>query len=261
MSSSWYRLFNTVTFLITLFTNYYVNTPAFGTKSIGEISDSYSTLVTPAGYAFSIWGIIYLLLIGFLIYQWSGKAPKTLVKDLGPWFSISNLANAGWVVVFLQEQFWLSVVFMFLLLICLLVITLRLKIAVFDAGLRTIFFVWWPFTIYLGWICTASVVNVSAALVANQWNGWGLTAETWAVIMLFTATGIYLFLTLARNLREAAAVGVWAFMAIGLAQGFNDSLIGIMALIASGTLAIAIAIHSYRGLHTAPHMKWKRGEW
>ena len=255
------RVLNTLSLGFTLFVNYWVNTSGNPGRSVGEISDAYPTLITPAGYAFAIWGIIYLLLISFVVFQWSGKRPGDLISRVGPWFIVSNLANAAWIFAFLHEEFWLSVAFMFILLSSLLALVWRLQIAIWDGGLRIIFFVWWPIAIYLGWIVTASVVNVAATLVASGWDGLGLSESTWGILMIAVATAVYLLLTFKRNLRESAGVGCWALVAIIVARGDGAPMVTTTAWMAVGILALAIAVHGFRGRATSPFLKWKRGEW
>jgi hypothetical protein len=63
-------ILNTLTLLGTLFINYWVNTGALNGKTVGDISDKYVNLFTPADYAFIIWGFIYLWLLAFVGYQW-----------------------------------------------------------------------------------------------------------------------------------------------------------------------------------------------
>jgi hypothetical protein len=254
---------NTLSLAFALVLNGLAGSGVFGGRSVGDVSARYETLITPAGYAFAIWGLIYLLLILFVAYQWvawlkNGK--DTALKQTGLWFALGNIANGLWIVVWLNEYMALSTVLIFLLLVSLVVLTFRLRLEIWDAPVRTIAFVWWPITFYLGWIVAASVVNASVYLVSMDWQGGVLSPRTWAVVMIVVATAIYLLLVFARNMREAALVGVWALVAIAVGQGSAHPAIGTTALVAAGILLIVIAWHGYRNRSTSIPEKLKQNE-
>ncbi len=253
---------NTLTLSGTLLINYAAGTGSYAGKSVGEVSDQYPTLLTPASYAFSIWGLIYLLLTAFVVYQWvawrKGRSEESLQKA-GPWFTLTNIANAGWISVWVNEALGLSVLIMFCLLACLVVLVKRLELEVWDAPLRIIVFVWWPVCIYLGWITVASITNVTVYLSSQGWLENVLSGEIWAVVMIIIACFIYLWLTYTRNLREAAMVGVWGLTAIAVNQWDASVPVGVAALIAAAILLIYAGYHGYRNRATSPVMKLKGG--
>lgn len=256
-------LANTLSLLATLIVNYTAGTGVLHSQSIGEVSDQYPTLVTPADYAFSIWGFIYLLLIAFVAYQWvgwfKGRKEESLNKA-GGWFFLANLFNALWVVAFVHEAFGLSVLLMFLLLFSLVRLLVRLEMEIWDAPLRIIAFVWWPICVYTGWIVLATVTNVAVYLKTFDLLSELLSAELWAVLVLILAGLIYLFLVWSRNMREAALVGIWGLVAIAYRQwGSNDSVV-TTALLLAGILFLYVGYHGFRNKETSPFMKWKRGE-
>ncbi|HAA11437.1 MAG TPA: hypothetical protein DCE41_06935 [Cytophagales bacterium] len=238
------RLLNAFTLAITLFVNYWVNTDGNSGRSVGEISDAYPTLITPAGYAFSIWALIYSLLIGFVVIQWSAKRPEELITRISGWFILSNLANAGWIFTFLAEQFWLSVILMFVLLGSLVVLTLRLITLDFSRWANRVF-IRNAIMIYLGWIVAASVVNVSAALVSNRWGGAFLSPEAWGILMISTATLVYLFLLKQIRAVASAGVGIWALVAITVARdstafGIEVAAWGAVIVLAGGIFTLLL---------------------
>jgi len=253
---------NTLSLAFALVLNGLAGSGVFGGKSVGDVSAQYETLITPAGYAFAIWGIIYLLLLLFVGYQWYTwlkNRENTSLKQAGLWFALGNIANGLWIVAWLNEYMGLSVVLIFLLLISLIVLTFRLRLEIWDAPVRIIAFVWWPIVFYLGWIVVASVANVSVYLVSINWQGGFLTPLTWALIMIVLATAIYLLLLFTRNMREAALVGIWAFIAIAVRQGSTHPAIETTAVLAAAILLILIAWHGYRNRATSPFEKMKRG--
>jgi hypothetical protein len=130
-----------------------------------QISDRFKIYFVPAGYAFSIWGVIYLGLIAFAIFRALPKQQDDeWLNKVDSWFILSNIANAMWLVCFHYPKFILALGFMALLLISLINIFEKLQI-----GRRKVTAAWkWaveiPFSIYLGWISVATIANVSQVL-------------------------------------------------------------------------------------------------
>lgn len=256
-------LVNTISLIFALFLNGMQGSNLFDGKTVGEISAKYDTLITPAGYAFAIWGLIYLLLILFVGYQWyawfKNKQEGELMQT-GLWFALGNVANGLWMAFWLNNYIAVSVLLIFTLLLSLIMLTIKLRLEIWDAPLRIIAFVWWPIVFYLGWIVVASVVNISVWLVSSGWDGGFLAPTTWAVIMILVAMVIYLALLFTRNMREAALVGIWAFVAIAVRQWAVHDFIVVAALLASAVLFVAVSWHGYKNRDTAPIKKWQRKE-
>lgn len=254
---------NTLTFLLVLYVNFLSSTDIISGNSVSDISAKYTTLVTPAGYAFAIWGFIYIMLIGFIGYQWYSvfkMKDDTIAKDTGLWFAVSNLANTMWIIAWVNEWMLMSVFFMVLLLISLSKLVIRHRLEIWDAPLRIMLFVWWPITFYFGWVILALVVNFSVFL--NSLN-LGLAAgvvELLAIIELMIATIIYLVLLAKRNLREAALVGVWGFIAISVKQFEVNENIGYIAIILAFILISFTGRHAWRNRETTPIKKIRRKE-
>lgn len=255
---------NSGTLLLMLVANYLANTGNFFPATVSEISKRYDTLFTPAGYAFSIWSLIFLGCIVFVLLQWRlllNNDNKGLITTTGLWFAISNICNAAWLFVWTHNYIGISVIIIAALLFSLFVIVIRLRMELDDVPVRTIFFVWWPITIYAGWVLVATIACTAAWLVSINWNTWNLSGETWSIILLVIATFLYLMLLRNRNMREAAFVGVWAFVAIAVRQWEVNNPISIAALVASGILITAIFIHAYRNRQYNVILKLKRSEW
>ncbi len=246
---------NTLTLLFAIFMNSLAGSAVFNGKNVGAVSDKYDTLIAPAGYAFAIWGPIYLLLILFVGYQWYSYyklKQDDEIKQTGIWLSLANIANGLWIIAWLNEAIGLSTLLIFVLLVSLIILTLRLRLEIWDAPNRTIFFVWWPVVIYLGWIIVASVSNVAACLVSLGWQGGFLNENIWTMVMIGVASIIYLWLVFSRNLRESALVGIWAFVAISV-RHWNDYFgIAIAALIGAAILFAVVSWHGYKNRKYAP---------
>jgi len=243
-----YPLLNTILLLGALFINFCAATGKLNGITIGEISDQYYNLITPAGYAFSIWSVIYFLLIGFVVQnwiEWKQNKPVKTYKKVGVWFLINCTFNILWVVLWVHGYTAASLVLMFSILVTLIAIVLQLNMSLWQAPIRTIIWTRWPFTIYLGWIILASVANTSAYLVSVGWNGFGLPNTTWAIIMITISSLIYLVLVFKRNLKETAFVGIWGFIAIMVKQNQEHGLVYFTALIGAIFLFIAVCYHTY----------------
>ncbi|AQS94271.1 hypothetical protein BXQ17_09440 [Polaribacter sp. BM10] len=253
------QITNGIAFVAMVFINYLSNTGAMNNTTIGSVSKNLNTLFTPAGYAFSIWGIIYLLLFGFVIYQ--GRSLFVDVKDnnfvdkIGFWFLISCLANMAWVFCWIYEFTGLSCICIFILLFSILKIVVNNKMEIWDAPLSIIFFLWWPFVIYAGWVTVASIANVSSYLVKINWSGFGISPVIWTIILIIIATIINLIVTWSRNLREFALVGAWALIAIGVAN--KNNTIETIAFVAATILILSSTMHAYQNRATSPVNKLK----
>ncbi len=246
-----------------LFVNYVSNARVFSNVTVADIAHTYDTLFAPADYAFIIWGVIFLLCAGFVIYQWTliKNDPDRYIQRTGFWFIISNIANAAWVYCWTHAWLGFCVIIILILLLSLIALTIRLGIAIEDEPVRTILFVWWPIAIYLGWIMVATIASIASWLVSIHWNGFGIAPDVWTIIMIVLASVLYIFLNQKRNLRETVTAGIWAFIAIAVRQfGVHDD-VALAAMIASVILTILIAMHFYKNRYYVPFIKIKRGEW
>jgi len=254
---------NIIALLLTIFINYLSNTGALNNTTIGGVSDSYRSLFTPAGYTFSIWGIIYLFLIGFIIYQGRGLFKNIKNDDFvlrtGWWFMLSCLFNSLWVFAWIYEYTGVSCIFIFLLLFSLLKIVVNNRMELDDEPLPIIAFVWWPFVIYSGWVTVASIANVSTYLVKIGWDGLGISDVAWTIILIAIAVVINVMVTWKRNMREFALVGAWALVGIGNANTPNNETLMYIAFISAAILIISSSIHGFKNRDTSPFKKFQ--EW
>lgn len=250
-----YAVINTLVLLAVIFWNYWSNTGAINGNTVGEVSDQYENLFTPAGYAFSIWGLIYLGLLISVGYQLrlafrSGQHEETILR-MGPWFTIANLANGLWLWFWLQERPGASVLVMLVILFSLLMIVIRLNMERWDAPLPLIAAVWWPICIYSGWITLATIANVAAWLTSIGWVEV-FTELQWTVIMICVAGLINLAMIHFRNMREFAAVGMWGLVAIAVRHWDQIPLIQWTAIAWAVVLAIVSAVQAFRNRHANP---------
>lgn len=255
------QIANIIVFVATVFVNYLSNTGAINGTTIGEISDASKNLFTPAGYAFSIWGLIYLLLFGFVIYQ--SRSLFTKVRDdqfilkTGWWFVLSCFANIMWITFWLYGFMEYSILAIFVLLFSLLKIVLQNRMELWDAPISVITFLWWPFVFYSGWVTVASIANVAAYLKSIEWNAWGYSEVSWAVTMILIAGIINFVVTWRRNMREFALVGAWALIAISMANWEVSPTVANAALAVAIVLIISSGYHSFKNRETSPVEKLK----
>lgn len=249
------QLSNVIALVVTVIVNYLSNTGIFNGNTMATVSARYENLFTPAGYAFSVWGLIYLFLAAFVIHQSKGifgstEAPP-VVSRIGWAFVFSCIMNSLWVLAWLYDYTGLSVVIMALLLLSLLHIVRATRMELDVIHFKTIALEWWPFSIYLGWICVAMIANVAALLTKYQWDGFGISPTVWTVIMIFIAGAVNLLLIWKRNMREAAMIGVWGLVAVAVANQSQDRTVFVTALIVAGILFISSGIHGFmnRGRH------------
>ncbi|NIV43810.1 tryptophan-rich sensory protein, partial [Candidatus Bathyarchaeota archaeon] len=152
-------------------------------KTSGEISDFYPTLITPAGYTFSIWGLIYVLLLAFVIYQaMPTNRDKSFLGRISFLFALSTIFNIVWLVLWHYEFLAPSVILMFGLLATLIAIYLRLDIGKGNVSITERIAVHVPFSVYLGWITIATIANVAVVLTAVDWDTGGIDLVSWAAL-------------------------------------------------------------------------------
>ncbi len=250
------QIANILALIGTIIINYLSNTGIFNGNTMATVSARYQNYFTPAGYAFAIWGLIYLGLLAFVIYQGRGLLKKTTdewpVTEIGWWFVVSCVANSLWVFAWLYNYTGLSVIIMIILLISLIKIILKTRMELDDLPLKKIAFVWWPFCLYSGWITVALVADVAAWLTKINWNGFGISGVAWAIIMIIIAGIINLFITWKRNMREFALVGAWALIAIGVANWNTAQSVVNIAIVVASVLFISSGIHAYINRKTNP---------
>jgi hypothetical protein len=215
-------------------------------QNTGEISDRFEVFFVPAGYVFSIWGLIYLGIIAYAVYQaLPAQAANPTLRKIGYLFVLSSLANIAWILLWHYEFFPLTVVVMLALLGLLIAIYLRLDIgrAQVSSGMR--WFVHLPFSIYLGWITVATIANITALLSFWDWSGWGIDPEIWALIMLAAGTIIGAAVSLTRGDVAYALVLVWAFAGIAVKHSETSS-VTTAAWVAAAVTAIFMVVGAYR---------------
>lgn len=219
------KIFAGLAYIAMVVVNFLANSLPINNRSTGAISDAYPNLFAPAGPAFSIWGLIYLLLGAYVVYQFISKDQKidALMKKINQFFIISSLANIAWILTWHYDYIGFSVIIMAILLISLIKIADIIRVQKFSSQEK--FFIWAPFSVYFGWITVATIANISVFLVSIGWNGFGITDLVWtSVILLVGALIGILRMHKDKNIAYGLVL-VWAYSWILFkhlsASGFN----------------------------------------
>lgn len=245
------KYLNLFFFIAMVVINALANILPLGHGNTGAISSKYPNLFTPAPITFSIWGIIYILVCVFIIFQlgvFGDQAVSEMVVDfIGLWFIISCLFNIGWIFSWHYDVIWLSVIMIIGLLFSLIMITSRFSIcylkqvsSITSIGLLTRIGIY-AFEIYLGWITAATIANISVFLVKINWNRFMLSEQIWMIVVTLVGTLIgALFITTNQRYLSAAAI-IWAYCGI-LIKHISQSGYGGKYPIIIGVLIFGIAV-------------------
>ncbi|PSR16337.1 hypothetical protein C8255_18415 [filamentous cyanobacterium CCP3] len=216
-------------------------------RSVGEISNTLlsEVLITPASYAFAIWGIIYLGLFAYAIYQFHPERRREpVIQRVNGLLILACVVQTVWILLFTFQQFGWSVLAMALLLVALIGIYTTLNIGRERVSRQRRWMAHIPFSLYLGWISVATVVNVASALYVSVWGGWGIAAVTWTVAMIVVATLIGAAVIYTRRDVAFTLVFVWALVAIAVRQS-DIPAVRWAALSMAGGLLIWLAVAKY----------------
>lgn len=212
------KITTTVSYIIMIAVNFLANLiPINGVKT-SDISDAYKNLFTPAGFTFSIWGVIYLLLALNILYEFGILKKRSeninirLLNKVAIPFSISSIANAAWIISWHYNYINLSIVFMLVILISLVYINKEINKR--NLNFKQKIFIRIPFGIYFGWITVATIANITVFLVSMGWSGFGISDVIWTILVILLGTIVgSLVLLKFRNI-EYGLVLIWSYFGI-----------------------------------------------
>ncbi|MHB1312286.1 MAG: tryptophan-rich sensory protein [Gemmatimonadaceae bacterium] len=242
---------NLLSVLATITVNALANIIPFNGQNTGQISDQFKVYFVPAGYVFSIWGLIYIAWLAFCAYQLlPSHREEPRFRALGYWFALSGVFNSLWLVCWHYNQFILSLVVMVLLLLTLIACYIKLGVGHARAGAAERWCVDLPFGLYLGWISVATIANAGDVLYLVQWSGWGVAPQVWAVLMLGVATLLGAAMVWLHRDAAFALVLAWAFVGIAKmhtsAKAMPDAGIVVQAAWAAAGVALVLAVVAVR---------------
>jgi len=239
-----------VTFLLMLVVNTLSVVLPINGVTPGEVSDSYPNLFAPAGITFAIWGVIYLALAAYTLYQFGmnrknqDPAKSVFAARVRSYFVISSIANSAWIFAWHYRFIPVAMALITVMLICLIAVNILTHREDLTAGDRI--FVRFPFSIYFGWITVATIANATTLLVSMGWDGLGFSESTWTMVILIVGALIG-SLTLLKN-RDIAygLVLVWAYTGILIkhlsAAGFNGQYKLVIATVIACIVIFLLAV-------------------
>jgi hypothetical protein len=231
-----------LTIIATLVVNALAETLPINGITTGQISDSFHVYFVPAGYVFSIWGLIYLGLIAFGIFQaLPSQRENPRMRATGWWIALGGLANSAWIFLWHYEFFVLTLIAMFVLLATLMATYLHLGPGPRAVPTSETWAARLPFSIYLGWITVATVANVTIVLDYLKWDGFGIAPEIWMGIVLAAVLAIAVLMNITRRDVAYTLVILWALAGISVKQAPVTAVV-IPTWITFGLVALTLAV-------------------
>lgn len=229
----------TLSFIGVLIVNYLANSLPINNRSTGAISDDYTNLFTPAGITFSIWGLIYLALATYVIYQFvqfgneNKEEKESLLNKINILFIATSVANISWIFAWHYDYIGISLIIMIIFLILLIKIA---NIINFEKlNIQSKIFVMIPFSLYFGWITIATIANVSVFLVSLGYRGFWLSEAVLTIITLSIGAIIGILGILKAKNIVYGLVFIWAYLGILIKhisiEGLNMQYPGIIVTI------------------------------
>lgn len=241
------QIVNLAALLVVLAVNFLAEAIPLNGLTSAQIANRYPDLLYfPANYAFSIWSVIYTFLIAFGIYQvLPAQSDNPHLRRIGWLFVASCVFNAAWLISFHYLQFAISMVMMVALLITLIVIYWRLGVGVEPVSRATKWLIHVPFSLYLGWITAATITNAAYVLTDAGWSGFGIEAQTWAIVMLAITGVLAGYIVYTRRDIAYGLVIVWAVTSIAVRHA-DIASISLTSIIVSVAVALLVTYALWR---------------
>ncbi len=225
-----------VTFIIMVVMNALANILPINGITSGDRSDSYPNLFAPAGITFTIWGVIYVLLGLYVLYQFGifqGGAngnKGNLMGKIGVFFAVSSVANTFWILAWHYNYIFISLILIIIVFVCLLRLNFLTKDE--DFNLKEKLLIRLPFSIYFAWLTVATIANITTLLVAIGWKGFGVPESLWAIFILAIGTAIGILTMFSFRDMAYGLVLIWAYYGIYIKhttpEGFNGEYKGVI---------------------------------
>ena len=236
---------NLSAFALVLIANVLSNVVPINNQTMSEISAKYPSLFTPAGFTFSIWGLIYLALLLFVIYQaLPSQRDNQTIAGISGLFQINCGANAAWLFAWHYDLLNLSLLIMLVLLGTLILIYRALLSEIEHASVAQHLSLYVPFSLYTGWITLATIANLSAVQTGNGWDEIGLTAISWALLKLAIAGAIGATMVIRFGDAIFILVVAWAAYGISVMQSGTPAVAGA----ATSLSLLALVLAAYEGV-------------
>lgn len=210
------RIIPVLSLIVVLTVNFLANYLPIGGRTTGEISSSYPSLFTPAGFTFSIWGLIYSFLIIYAAYQLLPRNKyRTYFDRINRHFVVNCAANSLWIICWHYELITLSLILMAVILTSLIGIYRHILPGKIES-FRDRLFVKIPFSLYLGWITVATIANISVEQAVYEMDNWIMTKTVWVFVELALAGAVGTVMVI--RYRDPIFGGVVAWAAYGITE-------------------------------------------
>jgi hypothetical protein len=233
---------NIAAFAVVIMVNAMANGLPINNQTTGEVSAKYPSLFTPAGFTFSIWGLIYLSLAVFVIYQaLPAQRDNATIAAIGRLFILNCIANAAWIFAWHYDLLVLSLILMAVILLSLVGIYRFLNASedLVPAGQR--WCVQLPFSLYTAWITVATIANISVVQLALGWDDLGMSAVNWTILKLALAGAIAAIVVMRRGDLAFGFVVAWAAFGIMVNQGRIPAVAGAATMLTTLILLLSMA--------------------
>ena len=218
---------NLAAFVLVVVLNVMSNALPINGQTMPEISAKYPSLFTPAGFTFSIWGVIYLALLLFVVYQaLPSQRSNEKIAGISRLFQVNCVANASWIVAWHYDLLTISLLIMLVMLVTLILIYRALLGAVEQASITQHLLLHFPFSLYTSWITLATIANISTVQTGNGWDNIGLTAISWTLLKLALAGAIGAAVVLRYGDVVFVLVVAWAAYGISVMQSATPAVSG-----------------------------------
>jgi benzodiazapine receptor len=229
--------------LVTLVINILANALPFNGLTTAEISDRFQVYFVPAGYVFAIWGLIYLGLIAYAVFQaLPSQRENPRLQKTGFFMTVAALANCVWLFLWHYEQFPLTLIAMLSLLAMLILAYLGLETGRTQVAAAETWAVRIPVSIYLGWITVATIANVTDVLYFLKWDGLGVGARDWTLVLFAAILVIAGLMSITRRDAAYNLVILWALVGIAVKQAAAKSL--VLGSLVTAALVLAVLVYS-----------------
>lgn len=237
-------------FAVMIFINFLGDFIPFNGLSTKDVSDMYKNLFTPAGITFSIWGLIYLFLLAYSLFQFgfiknenANKNLDEIISKTNVLFIISCALNSVWIFAWHYLNMWFALILIIGMLVTLIMINMNFKNV--DFNIREKLLLKLPFSIYFGWITVATIANVAALLVSKSWNGFGIGPSIWTMLILIVGAAIGIITSYKNENIAYIFVFVWAYIGILISHLSNNGYDNLYPEVISVLIGCLIAYSIY----------------
>ena len=218
---------NIVAYAVMILLNVLSNALPINDQTMPEISAKYPSLFTPAGFTFSIWGVIYLALLLFVIWQaLPAQRGNEKIAAISVYFKLNCLMNGLWIVVWHYDLLVVSLAVMLAILVTLILIYRTLIQSIANAPLAEHIALYLPFSLYTGWITLATIANASVVQTAYGWDDVGSGAVHWTLLKLAVAGAVGATMILRFRDAPFALVIAWGAFGISAMQTATPAVAG-----------------------------------